>query len=65
MLPSGNTCRVSEFASGLTTITSVPVLKRCGAYRKEKFTPSSFGQVLNAHQLEPQSAYAVEDSVEV
>jgi hypothetical protein len=35
------------------------------AYRKEIFTPSVFGHVLNAHQLEPQSAYAVEDSVEV
>jgi hypothetical protein len=48
------------------TITKlISMLNGVGAYRKEKFNPSVFGHVLNAHQLEPRCAYALEDSVEV
>jgi hypothetical protein len=49
----------------MTITTLIPIPNGVGAFRKEKFTPSVFGQVLNAHQLEPRCAYAVEDAIEV
>jgi hypothetical protein len=52
-------------APKMTITTLISMLNGVRAYRKEKFPPLVFGQVLNAHKLEPQSAYAVEDSVEV
>ena len=55
-----------RFSAPKMTITTLISMPNCvGAYRKEKSPPSVFGHVLDAHQLEPQSAYAIEDSVEV
>ena len=39
--------------------------QRCRGVQEGEIPPSVFGHVLDAHQLEPQSAYAIEDSVEV